>query len=59
MHTCIITHWYTNGDIVLTKAIDYDQIRDILGIKMGVKMVKMYPFQEKVDILRQKMTDMH
>ena len=59
MHTCIKTHWYTNGDIVLTKVIDYDQILDILGVKMGVKRVKMCPFLEKVDILRRKMADMH
>ena len=59
LHTCIKTHWYTNGDIVLTKAIDYDQIWDIIGVKMGVKRVKMCPFLGKVNIISQKIAFMH
>ena len=59
MHTCIKTHWYSNDDLVLMIAIDYDQIWDNLGVKMGVKRIKMCPFLENVDILSRKIVDMH
>ena len=59
LHTCIKTHWNSNDDIVLTKAIDYDQIWYILGVKMGVKRVKICLFLEKLNILSRKIVDMH
>jgi len=34
--------------------IDYDQILDILGVKMGEQRVKMYHFLEKANIMNRK-----